>query len=138
MADPVHDVLIVADDRVVDANGHVNNVAWVQWMQDVAIAHADATGCTAQVTALGATWVVREHHIEYLRPAYAGDRIRARTWVADFRRARSTRRYEFRRADDDTLLVRGATDWVYVGAADGRPRSIPPAVSDLFTCVPDS
>jgi acyl-CoA thioester hydrolase len=31
-------------ESAVDQNRHVNNVAYVQWMQDVAIQHADAVG----------------------------------------------------------------------------------------------
>src|SRR4051794_18334412 len=31
----------------LDANGHANNVEFLRWMQDAAVAHADAVGCTA-------------------------------------------------------------------------------------------
>jgi len=86
---------------------------------------------------LGATWVVRSHTIEYLRPAYAGERIRVLTWVANMRRVRSLRRYQFIRVEDETLLVRGATDWVFVDARDGSLCAIPKDVSGLFTLVPD-
>src|SRR3954454_6420100 len=80
----------------IDANGHANNVEFVRWMQDAAVAHADAAGCTAAtLAAAGGAWVVRSHRIEYLRPAFAGDRLAVVTWVADFRRAFSLRKYEF-------------------------------------------
>ena len=44
-------------ESVVDQNGHVNNVAYVQWMQDVAVQHADAVGGTRATHAVGATGV---------------------------------------------------------------------------------
>lgn len=116
----------------IDALGHVNNVAYVQWMQDAATAHADQSGCTAATKADGAAWVVRSHRIEYLRPAFVGEKIRIRTWVADVRRAFSLRRYEFVRTADETLLATAETDWVYLDRASGRPKSIPAAVSALF------
>jgi len=119
-------------DAAIDRNGHVNNVQYVQWMQDVAILHSDATGCMAATKAIGATWVVRSHRIEYLRPALAGDRIIVFTWVAGMRKVRSLRKYRFVRAADGEVLAQGETDWAFVDAANGRPRPIPEAVSGLF------
>ncbi|MBL8541007.1 MAG: acyl-CoA thioesterase, partial [Betaproteobacteria bacterium] len=100
-------------DAAIDRNGHVNNVQYVQWMQDVAILHSDATGCMAATTAIGATWVVRSHRIEYLRPALAGDRIIVFTWVAGMRKVRSLRKYRFVRAADGEVLAQGETDWAF-------------------------
>ena len=72
------DIPVTAE--VVDRNGHVNNVAYIQWLQDAAIRHARASGCMDATAAAGATWVVRTHHIEYLAPAYAGDTLTMLTW----------------------------------------------------------
>ena len=117
----------------IDANGHANNVEFVRWMQDAAVAHADAAGCTAAtLAAAGGAWVVRSHRIEYLRPAFAGDRLAVVTWVADFRRAFSLRKYEFVRPVDNLVLARGETDWVYVDSGTGRPRSIPDPIRAMF------
>jgi len=120
----------------LDRNGHVNNVQYVQWMQDVAVMHADAAGCSAATDAAGATWVARSHWIEYLRPAFAGDRIAAVTWVSGFRKVRSLRKYRFVRIDDGALLAEGETDWVFVDAATGKLRAIPANVAGAFTPVP--
>jgi acyl-CoA thioester hydrolase len=117
----------------VDRNGHVNNVVYVQWMQDVAVRHFTAMGGAEPMSGAGATWVVRSHAVEYLKPAFAGERIEARTWVENLGRVRSTRRYEFIRTSDETLLARGATEWVFVDLETGRPRAIPPEVRNLFT-----
>jgi acyl-CoA thioester hydrolase len=116
----------------IDENGHVNNVVYVQWMQDIAVEHyATAGGVAAQ--GQNATWVVREHKIEYLIPAFAGQEIEIRTWVEDARRVRSLRKYEFVRKSDNSLLVRGETDWVFVDTETGRPLPIPKAVITLLS-----
>lgn len=120
----------------VDANGHVNNVRYVQWMQDAAAGHAEATGCTRATLALGATWVVRTHRIEYFRPAFAGERVAVLTWVSDFRKVRSLRKYRFLRLSDRAVLAEGETDWVFVDARSGRPRAIPESVAGVFEVVP--
>jgi acyl-CoA thioester hydrolase len=65
--------------NAIDGNGHVNNVMYVQWMQDAAIRHFDALGGTRLMSEANATWLVRSHKIEYLQPAFAGEKIEVRT-----------------------------------------------------------
>jgi acyl-CoA thioester hydrolase len=137
LIEPVYTYEFVIPEPAVDTNGHVNNVMYVQWMQDAAVRHYDAMGGTRPTQDIGATWVVRSHLVEYLRPAFEGERIRVQTWVANMRRVRSLRRYRFIRAADEQLLVRGETDWVFVDANNGSPRAIPAEVAGLFTLVPD-
>jgi acyl-CoA thioester hydrolase len=120
----------------IDQNGHVNNVVYIQWMQDVAIRHSEASGGTAAMRAVGCTWVVRSHKIEYLSPAYAGDSLEVATWVASFQRVRSLRQYRFVRTSDARLLATGETEWVFVAATTGRPRAIPETVITCFTPRP--
>ena len=128
---------LTVSDAAVDENRHVNNVVYVQWMQDAAVRHAEAAGCVAATHARGATWVVRSHTIEYLRPVFAGERLMVETWVADVRQARSRRRYRFLRGSDGKPVAAGETEWVYVDAASGRPRPIPPEVIGAFRLLPD-
>jgi len=111
-------------ESAVDQNGHVNNVVYVQWMQDVAVLHYEAASGNQAMQDAGATWVARSHHIEYLKPVYAGDEVIALTWVENLRRVRSLRCYQFRRQSDNVLLARGQTDWVFVDIASGRPLAI--------------
>ncbi len=102
-------------------------------MQDAAISHADASGCTAATKAVGATWVVRTHHVEYLRPAFLGDPILIITWVATAQKVRSQRRYHFYHEGTQTLLAKGETEWIFIDVASGRPRAIPAEVTGCFT-----
>ncbi|MDY6954715.1 MAG: acyl-CoA thioesterase, partial [Thermodesulfobacteriota bacterium] len=128
-----HEFTVSSDE--VDQNGHVNNVAYVQWMQDVAVLHSDVAGGTRAMEAAGATWVVRSHKVEYLHPAFAGDHVEALTWVVNFRRVRSLRRYKFVRASDNTVLAKGETEWVFVDAGTGRPRAITDDVESAFPVI---
>lgn len=135
--DPIYRYTFEISPEALDANGHVNNVHYVQWMQDVAVRHFEAIGGVHPMRMLGATWVVRSHQIEYLGPAFAGDRLEVRTWVANVRRVRSLRRYEFVRLSDGKLLVKGETDWVFVDAGTGRPLAIPQEIAEVFPLRPD-
>jgi len=122
-------------ESALDINGHVNNVVYVQWMQDVAVLHSDAVGGTNAMHAAGGTWVVHSHKVEYQSPAFAGEDLVALTWVVNFRRVRSVRRYKFFRKSDNKLLARGETEWVFVDGENGRPRMIPEEIINLFPIV---
>jgi acyl-CoA thioester hydrolase len=116
----------------IDENGHANNVAYVQWMQDIAVEHYTSIG-GVEAQGKDSTWVVREHKIEYLLPAFAGEEIELKTWVENIRRVRSLRKYEFVRKSDGRVLVKGETDWVFVDVRTGRPLPIPDQVSRVFS-----
>ncbi len=123
-------------EDAVDINNHVNNIEYLRWMQTAAVLHSDAQGCTKATVEVGATWVVRSHYIEYLRPAFAGEDVVVLTWVTNFRRVRSLRKYRIIRLADRDVLVEGQTDWVFVDAATGRLRSIPQQVIACFEILP--
>ncbi len=131
----IHREEFVVPESAIDRNGHVNNVAFVQWMQDVAMRHFASGGGIEATQAVGGTWFARSHKIEYLGPAFAGEHLQVLTWIVDFSRARSLRRYKFLRASDGKLLVRGETDWVFVNAKSGKPCSIPERIKQAFIPV---
>ncbi|MEO5886923.1 MAG: acyl-CoA thioesterase [Anaerolineales bacterium] len=133
----IHSKTFIIPANTMDENGHVNNVAYVQWMQDIAVEHYESIGGTRPMQLVGSTWVVREHRIEYLLPAFADEEIEIKTWVENIRRVRSLRKYEFIRKTDGKILVRGETDWVFVDAQTGTPRAIPNEVSKVFSEAQD-
>jgi len=120
--------------NVIDENGHVNNVAYIQWMQEAAIRHGESAHYKQ---AENTGWFVREHRIEYLLPAFFGDEIEVRTWVTEWKRVRLHRRYEFVRHSDGKVIARGETDWVYVDAKTGRPIAISSEIQELFPVAAD-
>jgi acyl-CoA thioester hydrolase len=89
----------------------------------------------ARYRAMDRYWLVRETDIEYMLPLRYGDEVTIKTWVLDFRRVRSRRAYELRRAADSVLAARAQTDWVYLDLAHERPVSVPPALMSAF--LPD-
>lgn len=120
----------------IDALGHVNNLAYLHWMIDAAVAHAEHQGWPMQRhLEVGSGWVVRAHNIEYFQPAYCGDEVVVRTWVADFRRITSLRRYKIVRPADEALLAEAHTRWAYVDYHRRQPCRIPREVIDSFELV---
>jgi acyl-CoA thioester hydrolase len=128
---------IVRPDEI-DRLGHANNLVYLRWMLDAAVAHSAAQGWdSAAYERLGSVFVVRSHTITYLRPAMEGEEIAVRTWVASFRRASSVRRYEMVRASDSRTLATAATEWAFVDLASRMPTRIHPSVVAAFEIVPD-
>jgi len=114
----------------IDELGHVNNAAWVRWIQDVATAHWMAAGDPAHVAAY--VWVVVRHEIDYLRGLGPGGTVTARTWVGDAPAgARFDRFVEFV-GDGGKVHVRAKTTWAMLDQATGRPLRIPAEVAARF------
>ena len=112
------------EDRDIDALGHANNVSFIRWINEAAIAHSSQVGFGIDTCLkLGLVWVVRRHDVEYLRPAFVGERIEALTWPETLSGATSVRRTLFRRAAE--ILARSETTWALFEPSSQRPRRIP-------------
>lgn len=121
----------------MDELGHISNIAYVRWIQDVAQAHSTAVGFThARYQELGSIFVVRRHEIDYLSSTFAGDELEMVTHVAWFRGATTERMTRILRSRDGVELVRASTLWAFVAIATARPRRIPPVVSEAFYAEP--
>lgn len=108
--------------RDIDVMGHVNNVVYVQWIQDVAVKHWMARASAEQLA--NVLWVVVRHEIDYLRPAFLGDTLIARTWVGAATAATYERFTEIARSDDEKIIVRARSVWCPVNAETKRPRRV--------------
>lgn len=123
----------VVEESDLDQNNHVNNVVYVKWLEHVAIENSSSWGLTPEFyLELGATWVARRHTIEYLHPAFLGDRLIVRTWISDLKKVSSTRSYEIIRPIDNVKIAIGETLWAFVHLKDGRPTRIMPEVLEAI------
>ncbi len=124
---------ISVEKHHTDINRHVNNVQYVQWMQDVAIAHSTAQGWDMEAyVRIGGGWVVRAHHIEYLAPLFVGDTVEIRTWVASMGSSSSERRYTFIHAETGKIAARASTQWVFIDMKSGKVRPVDDQVREHF------
>ena len=115
----------------LDEVGHVNNVVYVQWVQDAAAGHWRHAATAEQLE--GIVWVAVRHEIDYEAPSFAGDELVARTWVEAWSGATSERHTEIERVSDGVLLARARTIWCAVDPASGRPMRVRPEVKDRFS-----
>ncbi len=120
----------------IDGQGHANNLEYLRWMQEAAVEHSTAQGWPPErYVEEGSAWVVRTHFIEYLAPAFEGNGIRVITWVADFRKVTSLRKFRIIRPSDEAVLAKAETNWAYISRQHGLPRRIPLELSGSFDIV---
>jgi acyl-CoA thioester hydrolase len=124
-------VRVAPDD--IDAQNHVNNVAYLQYVQEAAVAHWLAVA-PAEIRA-AVRWVVRRHEIVYRKPGFAGDELVIKTWVGEPTAATWERFTEIKRAADGDLLVSARTVWVLIDAETRRPRRVDATFKGIFPAV---
>lgn len=116
----------------IDELGHAGNYHYVRWMQYAAVAHSTAIGWSPEAyNGLGAGWVVRSHQVTYHRPAFEGENLIIRTWVANIKAVTSLRRYRVLNSDGATIAS-AETDWAFIDHTRGKPVRIPAAVRASF------
>jgi len=130
MVRPTFELSFTARAEHIDELGHVNNAVWVQWIQEIAVAHWRAVARQEHDSAY--FWVVVRHQIDYLRAAREGDVVTARTWVGEAPQgARFDRFVEFT-GPDGKACVRARTVWAIIDRSSGRPIRVPAEVVAPF------
>ena len=115
----------------LDELQHVNNVQYLQWVQDIAGAHWQSL-IAGKTEAFG-LWVVRSHHIEYKRQAKLGDNLRAVTHVELTKGFLSERIVRFYLEDTTTLVAQCSTQWCYLDPTTQKLLRIPEDIHALFS-----
>ncbi|NNL81569.1 MAG: acyl-CoA thioesterase [Flavobacteriaceae bacterium] len=119
----------VEPDHLDDLN-HVNNVIYLQWVQDIAKAHWMSEATDDMLSDY--FWVVVKHIIDYKGSAILDDYINIKTFVQDAEGVTSTRIVEMYHSETNKLLVRAETTWCLMDAVSKRPTRINEAISNLF------
>lgn len=128
---PAFELAIEVIPADIDELGHVNNVVYVRWVQDVAIAHWRSAASSELQRQL--VWFALRHEIDYKHPTYLGERVIARTWVGTADAHRFERHTEIVRAADRQLLARARTLWCPIDRTTGRLTRVVDDVRRLFS-----
>lgn len=119
----------------IDDLGHVNNVVYLRWIQDVAIAHWRAAATPDQQAEIA--WLALRHEIDYKHPTVLGDSVIARTWVGTADANRFERHTEIVRTSDQKVLARGRTIWCPISRKTGKLTRVNEEVRRLFSVPAD-
>jgi acyl-CoA thioester hydrolase len=126
---PVFERTLTVAAGDLDAQGHVNNVVFVRWVEETAICHWTALTTPEVQAEVG--WVLLRHEIDYLRPVGLGEVLTARTWLAELGRMRVDRRVEFLRPTGE-VVASSRTVWCPVDPGTGRPRRVGDDLRTIF------
>lgn len=113
---------IQVQESDIDELGHVNNVVYLRWVQEVAAAHWEQIAPESMKQRY--VWVVLRHEIDYHRPAFRSDSITGYTWVGEHQGAKFERFVSLYRSGTDELLAKAKTTWCLLDAATMRPKRI--------------
>ncbi len=121
-----HSFPVAAND--IDEQSHVNNVAFVRWIQDVAVAHWFSIATEAIRAKY--TWVVTRHEIDYKKQAFENEEITVKTWVGEPTRISWERFTEIVRGE--SLLVKARSVWCLIDRETLKPTRITEELKILF------
>jgi len=113
----------------IDELGHVNNVVYLRWVQQVASAHWQSKALRAISDKY--LWVVLRHEIDYFKPALLKDKIKAQTWVSSMEGVKSIRNVKFMSNGSDLALAK--TVWCLLDAISMKPKRIGDDIKNIFS-----
>lgn len=112
----------------IDEYNHVNNVVYVQWMQDVSDAHWKML--IKDIPKPEYVWFVIRHEIDYKGQAVLDDEVIIRTWVGKTEGIKSVRHFEIFKGE--LLLVKSQTIFCLLDGKTLKPKRITKEVTNLL------
>ena len=114
----------------IDELGHVNNAVWLQWVQDIAVAHWSAVAPAEQQAAY--VWVVTRHEIDYRGNVGLGESVTAETWIPEPPKGARFDRCVAFRDGAGKVLVEARSTWALLDRKSGRLLRVRPEVAAPF------
>jgi len=114
----------------IDELGHVNNVVYLRWVQEMAVTHWHLICPPDRVAA--EVWVALKHTIEYRDPILPGETAEIRTWLGRVHGPRFDRHVDIRKPGAKRFSARATTEWCRLSATTRRPMRIDEATLDVF------
>ena len=109
---------------------HVNNVIYVQWIQDIAKEHWEVRA--TEKLKKNFIWVVIRHEIDYKKQAFLNDDILIETYVGETTFVTSERFVNIKNAETGEILVAAKSMWCLLDADSKRPTKIIDDLRQVF------
>ena len=113
----------------IDGLNHVNNVVYLQWVQEVAYLHWNVLASSKIKD--NYVWMVLRHEIDYLNQAYLNDIISVYTWIDETKGVKSIRIVHI--YCGEKLLTTSKTTFCLLDKATLRPKRIGEDILILFS-----
>lgn len=116
----------------IDENGHVNNVVYLGWMQDLATGHWRYRLPPEEQSKWA--WVALRHELDYRRELKLGEAASAITWIGDRRGPRMDRFYRID-GPDGAMCAQGKSEWCLIDVVTRRPVRVPDWMETMFSAL---
>ena len=123
--------IFTPDASDIDENGHVNNVVYVRWIQDMATSHWRALQPETEQAQWA--WIVLRHEIDYRRALMPGETATAHTWVAEAPEGPRFDRFVRIDGPDGAMCAQARTVWCMIDQTTRRPKRVTPDIVARFT-----
>jgi acyl-CoA thioester hydrolase len=119
------------DAADIDELGHVNNIVYLRYAQEIAIAHWRSRATPEMVADF--VWVVMRHEVDYRAPLTLGDDVEVRTWVDEAPQGAAWARFvEIRKAGADKPSAQIKSNWALLDAKTRRVKRVPMEIVQRF------
>ena len=112
----------------IDDLGHVNNVVYLRWVQEVAAVHWDYAASSALKSKYA--WVVLRHEIDYRNPAFLSDEITGLTWVGTHNGPKFDRFVKIQ--SENKVFAEAKTTWCLLDGKSFKPVRIPQEILQIL------
>lgn len=123
-----HSIRIGIDPADIDFMGHVNNAAYLKWVQEAVVSHWRKLAPAEAVA--NHLWVALKHEITYRKPAFLEDEVFAQVVLEKVHGARAFYQTLIKRGEDVLAEVRSS--WCCLDAATLKPSRIAQEVAARF------
>ena len=112
------------DAADIDELGHVNNIVYLRYAQEIAIAHWSARAAPEMLA--NYVWVVLRHEADYRAALTLGDDVEVRTWVDEAPQGAAWARFvEIRKAGAERPSAQIKSNWALLDAKTRRVKRVP-------------
>ena len=126
----IYQKYITVSEDDLDDQKHVNNVRYVQWIQDVAQEHWETRASEEQKA--GLAWVVVRHEIDYKMESLLNDEILLETRIIDTTHVTSLREVVIKNSNSGKLLAKAKTTWCLLDQKTKKPQRISDELKQIF------
>ena len=114
----------------LDEINHVNNVRYIQWIQDIAKAHWKQIASEEVYSTY--FWIVLRHCVDYKGSAHLNDEIRISTKFINSKGATAKSIIEMHIKDTNKLLLQAETTWCLFDVKTKRPTRVTEEISNIL------
>lgn len=126
-----YETTLKVSKKHLDDLNHVNNVHYVQWVQNIAKAHWQKNAPEAIQSKY--FWVLITHFIEHKAEALLNDLIQVKTYISKNEGVTCVRIVEIFNKTTNKLLAKSETKWCFITSKTKRPTRITQEIKNLFS-----